>query len=71
MANIEYRVRMVHRGFWTYDLYFHDEGCRTEFSVGEAHSKIDATQGAKRAVQAAQEQARVESAERFGDFGRD
>lgn len=64
MPKIEYAVRQVHRGFWTYDLIYCDEGYRTEFSVGECHSRRQAEQNAKAAI-------RLESSERFGDFGRE
>jgi hypothetical protein len=50
---ITYTVRQVHRGFWTYDLCYRDEGCRMEYSVGECHSRRDAEKQAKSAVKAA------------------
>jgi hypothetical protein len=59
MPTITYTVRQVSRGFWTYDLCFHDEGSRFEYSVGEAHSRREAERKAKQAV-------RLETAEREG-----
>jgi len=47
---ISFDVRQVSRGYWTYDLYFEDEGWRTEHSVGECFSRRDAEKSARRAV---------------------
>ncbi len=63
MAKVTYTVRQVHRGFWTYDLCYHDEGFRFEYSVGECRSRREAERKGAAA-------ARAESAERFGDFAR-
>ena len=62
-TKVTHVVRQVSRGFWTYDLCHHDEGCRMEYSVGECHSRREAERRGESA-------ARLESAERFGDFAR-
>ncbi len=48
--NITFDVRQVSRGFWTYDIYFHDEGCRAEYSIGECFSRREAEKSARLAV---------------------
>lgn len=65
MAKVEWAVRRVSRGFWTYDLIYCDEGYRHEYSVGECHSRRDAE---KRARAAANAEAKARSMPSERDF---
>jgi hypothetical protein len=53
MTKVTYTVRQVHRGFWTYDLCYEDEGFRFEYSVGECHSRREAERKAAAAARQA------------------
>lgn len=52
MAKVEWAVRQVSRGFWTYDLIYCDEGYRHDYSVGECHSRRAAEKRARAAAKA-------------------